>query len=190
MIRIGLMLFALLAAAAVSFDLVSLRLRAQKAMQDGGSTMVAEALIDVTTATNRYHHERRRFSIACPPGWEAIRGSGGQEYDVTLRGPHQLELAVMRREAERGGPAALRERLRKTEERLRLKTSLQDILFQGQPAFQRVVPLNKIKIESVDFLAGRDHLHIMVSAPREAFDDLRPVLVALRDTFELDAEEE
>lgn len=187
MIRIGIILFSLLAVAAVSFDLVSLRLRADKAMNSGGSSLVAEALIDVTTATNRYFHDLRGIHIVLPPGWEALRGRGGQDYDITLRGPHHMEVAVTVRDADRGGMETLREQLRKAEERLRIRTSLQDVAFLGQPAFQRVVPLNKIKIESIDYLAGPRHVHIMISAPREAFDDLRPVMVALRETIELDA---
>ena len=190
MVRIGIMVFSLLAVVAVSFDLVVLRVKASKALDRSGSTLVAEALIDVTTATNRYRHERRGFSLVQPPGWEALRGASGQDYDVTLRGPHRLELAVMVRDADRGGLEALRASLQKTEERLRVRTSLQDTVFHEQPAFQRVLPLNKIKIESLDYLVGRRHIHIMASAPREVFDDMRPVLVALRETFEIDGEEE
>lgn len=181
-IRLALMVFALVAVAALTVDLVSLRLRAEKAVRRDGGSLAADALIEVSTATNRYQDPAGLFSIKLPPAWEAMPGA---DYDVTLKGPHQMELGIVVRRADDGGMDGLREHLRKTEERLRITTSVEETQFQGRPAFRRSVPLNKIKAEAVDVLAGGRHVHLMASAPKEAFDELRPALVALMESVEL-----
>lgn len=185
-LRMALMLFGLLLVIGLTADLVSLRLRAEKALHnDGLSSLVAEALIDVTTATNRWSDPAGRFSLAVPPTWTAFAEEGG-DYDVTLRGPLKMELNVALRPAGAGGMDALLLELGEIETNLHLLTSIQADTFQERPAWRRVMPLQKSKIESLDFVRGDWSVHLLMAAPRDAFDELRPVLVELRNRFELE----
>lgn len=186
-LRIVLMLFALLAVIGLTVDLVTLRLRAQKALnQDGWSELVSEALIEVSTATSRWTEATGRFSVKLPPGW-SVGPEGGDTYDLTLRGPYRLELQVAVRPAEPGGLEALREKLQAIEERLHLTTRLEADQFHSWPAWRRTMPLQKSTVEALDFLVGDRAVHVLMSAPPETFADFRPVLVELRDSLEVQA---
>ena len=185
--RLALMLLALLAVVGLTVDLVSLRLRAQRALkEDGLTSVVSEVQIDISTATQRWTSADSRISLLLPPGW-SVAGDAPDTYDVTLRGPYRLELNVAVRPAEPGGLAALRERLQQIEESLHLTTSLQEDTFHGQPAWRRTMPLQKSTLEALDWLDQGLAVHVMMAAPTEAFADFRPALVELRDTLRVQA---
>lgn len=177
------MLFSFVAVIALTVDLVSLRLRAERAIKsDGLGPLVAETLIEVSTATNRWSDPAGRYSLKHPPGWIVAAEAGGT-YDVTLRGPYRLEVNVAMRPAEPGGLEALRQRLVDIESNLNLTTRLEADTFQGQPAWRRTMPLQKSTVESLDFLVGDQAVHVLMAAPPEAFADFRPVLLELRDSL-------
>jgi hypothetical protein len=181
------MLFALVAVIALTVDLVTLRLRAEKALKsDGLSSLVAETLIEITTSTQRWPAADGRFSIKQPAGWTAVVDASGT-YDVTLRGPYRLELNVAVRPAGPGGLAGLRETLAAIEAKLNLKTSIQEDSFQGVPAWRRTMPLQKSTVETLDWLAGDQSVHVLMAAPPETFADFRPVLVELRESLQVQA---
>ena len=184
-LRIGLMLFALVAVIGLTVDLVQLRLRAERAWKrDGLSSLVSEALIDVTTSTQRWMEVRGRFSVKQPPGWSALVDDQGT-YDVTLRGPYKLELSVAVRPADAGGWEALHAKLAQIEESLHLTTSLEAVTFQGRPAWRRTMPLQKSTVEALDFLAGDQAVHVLMAGSRETFADFRPVLAELRESLQV-----
>lgn len=186
-LRLFLALFALLAVIGLTVDLVSLRLRAEKALKpDGLSTLVAETLIEVTTATSRWTDPAARFSLKHPPGWTAVAAGEGT-YDLTMRGPYRLELNVAVRPAEPGGLEALRAKLLSIEENLHLTTRLEADTFHGRPAWRRTMPLQKSTVEALDFIVGDQAVHVLMGAPPETFADFRPVLVELRDSLEVRA---
>lgn len=184
--RIGLMLFALLAVIGLTADLISLRLRAEKAVkEDGLASLAADTLIEITTATNRWRDPAGRFSIRLPATWTAVPGTG-EPYDVTLRGPLRMELNVQVRPVGPGGMEALLARLGEIETNLHLTTSIQADEFHGLPAWRRTMPLNKAKLEALDFIRDERAVHVLMSAPPDAFDDLRLALVELRDSLALE----
>ncbi|MCO5061897.1 MAG: hypothetical protein M9963_07830 [Kiritimatiellae bacterium] len=77
-IRLALLAFAGLAMLALTSDLVTLRLKTDKALSSTGtSPLVTDALLDAATATNRYVDFAGRFSIARPATWAAypLRGT-------------------------------------------------------------------------------------------------------------------
>lgn len=181
------MLFSLVVVIALTVDLVGLRLRAEKSLKDGGlKSLVAETLVEVTTSTQRWQAAGERFSIKRPAGWTAAVDVGGT-YDVTLRGPYRLELSVSVRPAGPGGLAGLRETLADIEANLNLKTSIQEDSFRGVPAWRRTMPLQKSTVETLDWLAGDQSVHVLMAAPPETFTDFRPVLVELRDSLQVQA---
>lgn len=181
-VRLAFMAVAGLAVFALTADLVSLRLRADKAFRDGeGAGLVSDAVIEIATATNRYVDFAGRFSLPQPPSWAAYPFHNEGDYDVTLRGPHQMEISIMTRPVGPGGMADVRATIIENETRARIRTDLEETEFLGRPAFRRVVPLRTITVEALDFIVGPRHVHIAASAPRAAFDDLRP---ALREMIE------
>jgi hypothetical protein len=172
--------FSAIAVIALTADLVSIRLRADRAFSEGGaSSLVSDALIEIATATNRYVDFAGRFSLPHPPSWAAYPYRNEGDYDVTLRGPHRMEINVMTRPIAAPDLEAIRARIVENETRARIRTEIEEITFQGRPAFRRVVPLRTITIEALDFIAGTLHVHVAASAPRAAFDDLRPALHAM-----------
>ncbi len=188
-VRLSLMALAGAAMVALTVDLVTIRLKADKAVsEDGGSTLVADALIEASTATNRYVDAAGRFSLAHPPSWAAYPYRNEGDYDVTLRGPHRMELNIMTRPIATGGLAAVHAELLLAEERLRIKTNIESVEWRGQPAFRRLLPLGTLTIETLDFAAGSLHVHVAASAPRASFDDLRPVLVEMMESLRVDGE--
>jgi hypothetical protein len=179
-VRLAMMAMGGFALIALTTDLSSMRLQADKAVAaDGESTLVADALIEVSTATNRYVDSAGRFTAPHPPSWAAYPYHNPGDYDVTLRGPHRMELAIMTRPIGTGGLAAVRAGLQATEERLRIVTNIEELEFHGRPAFRRRLLLGTITVEAIDFAAGPLHVHIAASAPRKSFDDLHPVLVEM-----------
>jgi len=179
--------FAGLAMLALTSDLVTLRLKTDKALSSTGtSPLVTDALLDAATATNRYVDFAGRFSIARPATWAAYPFKQEGDYDVTLRGPHQMEISIMTKSMSTGGLHAIRAELDKAEERLRVVTNIEETEFQGRPAFRRTLRLGTITVETLDFLAGSLHVHISASAPRKSFDDLRPVLVAMMESLRVE----
>lgn len=181
------MAFAGLAMLALTTDLVTLRLKADKAVStDGSSPLVADALIDVTTATNRYADFAGRFTVMQPATWAAYPFRQEGDYDVTLRGPHQLEISIMTGPVGTGGLVAVRAELEKAELNLRIKTNIEEVEFQGHPALRRTLPLGTITVEALDFVSGPLHVHIAASAPRNSFDDLRPVLTAMMESLRVE----
>lgn len=185
-LRLALMLFALLAVIGLTVDLVTLRLRAERALKsDGLSSLVAETLIEVSTASNRWVDAAGRFSIKLPPGWTALAGTGGT-YDVTLRGPYRLEINVAVRPAEPGGLAALHQRLQGIESNLNLITRLEPDQYLGQPAWRRTMPLQKSAVEAMDVIVGDRAVHVLMAAPADTFADFRPVLVEMRDSLRIE----
>lgn len=181
-VRLAFMAIAGVAVIALTADLVSLRLRADRAFSEGGaSSLVSDAVIEVATATNRYVDFAGRFSIPLPPSWAAYPYRNEGDYDVTLRGPHQMEISIMTRPIGTGDMAAVRATIVENETRARIRSDIEETAFQGRPAFRRVVPLRTITVEAFDFIAGPLHVHIAASAPRAAFDDLRPALAEMRD---------
>lgn len=181
------MLFALVAVIGLTVDLVTLRLRAEKALKsDGLSSLVAETLIEITTSTQRWQAADGRFSIKQPAGWTAVVDAHGT-YDVTLRGPYRLELNVAVRPAGPGGLAGLRETLVAIEAKLSLQTSIQEDSFRGVAAWRRTMPLQKSTVETLDWLAGDQSVHVLMAAPPDTFADFRPVLVELRDSLQVQA---
>ncbi len=184
-VRLGLMLFSLLAVIGLTVDLVSLRLRATRALKEGGvASLATEAMIEVTTTTRRWHDPSGRYSIKWPATWQAAGGEGGT-YGVTLRGPLHMELSVSVRAAEPGGLEALRLRLGVIETNLNLMTRIQADTFQERPAWRRTMPLQKSTVEALDFIQGEQAVHVLMAAPSEAFAELRAVLVELRDSLDL-----
>ncbi len=182
-VRLGFMAIAALALFGLGADLVALRLKADKALGDpGGSSLVSDALVEVSTAPLRYADPAGRFSIAHPPSWAAYPFRQEGDYDVTLRGPHRMEIAIMTKAVGPAGLAAVRGALEQAEERLRINTRIETIEFLGHPAYKRFLPLGAITVETRDFAVGPVHVHIAASAPRASFDDLRPVLVEMLDS--------
>lgn len=185
-IRLSIMGFAGLAMLALTTDLVTFRLKASKKMnRTESSPLVVDALIDVETTTNRYTDFAGRFTIARPATWAVYPFKQEGDYDVTLRGPHQIEIDIMTMPIGTGGLAAVRAVLDKKEEELRVVTNVEEIEFQGRPAFHRRVPLGTITVEAIDFAEDSLHVHLAASAPRGSFDDLLPVLHAMMDSFRL-----
>lgn len=184
-VRLAFMAVAGIAVFALTADLASLRIRADKAFRNGeAAALVSDAVIEIATATNRYLDFAGRFSIPLPPSWAAYPFRNEGDYDVTLRGPHQMEISIMTRPAGPGGMAAVRATIVENETRARIRTDLEETAFQGRPAIRRVVPLRTITVEALDFLVGPLHVHIAASAPRNAFDDLRPALHEIRERIE------
>ena len=189
-VRIVVLVFSALVMAALTVDLASLRVRADRVLRrGGGSGLVADALINAATATNRYEDPAGRFSVHVPQDWE-VRDAADEGDGVVLRGPLGMEFTVRVSAAQAGGLAALRGRLEEIEQRLNVKTSIEDITFQDRPALRRIVPLNQSTLETVDFVAGTQAVHLMISAPRETFSDLRPVLGAVLESVSVGASRE
>lgn len=186
-LRLAILVFSALVMAALTIDLASLRVRADRALRRGGTGVVADALVSASTATNRYADPAGRFSVLCPPDWEPQAAPGGAEDGVVLRGPFGMELAVRIGAAPEGGMPALRRRLDDIEERLRVRTSIEETTFLQRPALQRTVPLNQTTLETIDFLAGGLEVHLMISAPRETFAELRPVLRTVMESVRVGA---
>lgn len=182
--RLAIMGFAGLTMLALTTDLVTFRLKADKVVHaTATSPLVTDALIDATTTTNRYVDFAGRFSLARPPTWAAYPFRQEGDYDITLRGPHQMELSVMTEAAGTGGLAAVRAKLDAAEEKLRIVTNIEEAEFQGHPAFRRTLPLGTITVETIDYLVGPLHVHLSASAPRGSFEDLRPVLTAMMESI-------
>lgn len=187
-LRLALLLVALLAVIGLTVDLVTLRLRAQRALkEDGITSVVSDVLIDITTATQRWTSADGRLSMILSPGWN-VAEDGPDTYDVTLRGPYRMELNVAVRDANPGGMEALREELLKIEESLHLTTSLQADTFQGHPAWRRTMPLQKSTVEALDWIDQGLAVHVLMAAPAETFPDFRPVLVELRESLRVQAD--
>ncbi|HMP76607.1 MAG TPA: hypothetical protein PKE12_09945 [Kiritimatiellia bacterium] len=181
-VRLALMALGGLTLLAVTADLSSMRLQADKAVApDGESSLVADALIAVSTATNRYADFAGRFTAPHPPSWAVYPYKNPGDYDVTLRGPHRMEVAIMTRPIGAGGLAAVHAELKATESRLRIVTNIEETEFHGYPAYRRLLPLGTITVEAIDFAAGPLHVHLAASAPRSSFDDLRPVLAEMME---------
>lgn len=186
-IRIVILVFSALVMAALTVDLSSLRVKADRALRRGSGTgLVADALIGAATATNRYEDPAGRFSVSLPQDWE-VRVAPDEQDGVVMSGPLGMEVTVRVGAAEAGGLAALRGRLEEIEQRLRVKTAIEETVFGGQPALRRTVPLNQSTLETVDFIAGSQAVHLMISAPRETFGDLRPVLIAVLESVRVGA---
>lgn len=179
-IRIALMIFSLVAVAALTVDLVGLRIRAERVMT-GDSSLVAEALIDATTATNRWLAPDESFSVRVPATWSVIPGDDGDPVSVTVRGPHRMELRVIARPAPEGGMEALRAELAGIEEMLHLRTQLTGAVYRGTSAWSRVMRLPSGVVEAVDFIEGPRMYHVAIGAPGESFDALKPVLDEVRN---------
>lgn len=178
------MAFAGLAVVAFTADLVSFRLKASKLVnKTETSPLVSDALIDVETTTNRYFDFAGRFSIARPLTWAVYPFKNDGDYDVTLRGPHQMEVDIMTEPIGAGDLSTVRAKLDMAEEKLRVVTHIEEVEFQGQPAFRRLLPLGTITVETIDFISGPRHIHLAASAPRRSFDDLRPVLTAMMESL-------
>lgn len=189
-VRLGFMAIAALALFGLGADLVSLRLKADKALSNtDGSSLVADALVEVSTATARYTDPAGRFSVAQPPSWAAYPFRKEGDYDVTLRGPHRMEIAIMTKAVGPAGFAAVRGTLEQAEERLRINTHIERVEFQGRPAFKRFLPLGTLSIETRDFAVGPVHIHIAASAPHSSFEALQPVLLAMMESFRPGGEE-
>jgi hypothetical protein len=179
-LRLSLLAFSAIAVLALTADLASIRIRANRAFNESeASSLVSEAVIEIATATNRYVDFAGRFSLPHPPSWAAYPYRNEGDYDVTLRGPHRMEVSVMTRPIATPDMEAIRTRILENEARARIRTDLEEVTFQNRPAFRRVVQLRTISIEALDFIAGSLHFHIAASAPRNAFDDLRPALHAM-----------
>lgn len=169
-----------LAMIGLTADLVSLRLRAERALDPkGSSTLVSDAVVEIATATNRYVDFAGRFSLPLPPTWAAYPYQNEGDYDVTLRGPHRMEVCVSTRPIGTGTLEEVRATILANEARARIRTNLEETEFLGRPAFRRVVPLRTFTVEAYDFIAGPWHMHISASAPRNAFDTLRPALMEM-----------
>lgn len=180
------MAFAGLAVLAFTSDLVAFRLKASKVVhRTEASPLVTDALIDAETTTNRYTDFAGRFTIARPATWAVYPFKQEGDYDVTLRGPHQMELSIMTQPVGTGGMAKVRAELNEAEERLRIVTNIEETEFKGHPAFRRTLPLGTITVETIDFVEGPLHIHLSASAPRRSFDDLRPVLIAMMESLRL-----
>ncbi len=186
-VRLGIMAIAGVAMLALTADFVTLRLKADKVFHTTGpSPLITDALLDVATATNRYVDFAGRFSIARPATWAVYPFKQDGDYDVTLRGPHQMEISIMTKPIASDDLAALRAALDSAEERLRIVTNIEEIEFLGHPAFRRTLPLGTITVEAIDFPAGSLHVHLSASAPRKSFDDLRPVLTAMMESLRVE----
>lgn len=179
-VRLAFMAIAGLALIGLTVDLVSLRLKADQAFQGNGeSSLVSDAVIEITTATNRYEDFAGRFSIPLPASWAAYPYRNEGDYDVTLRGPHRMEICISTRRVGPGGMADVQAVIAANEARARIRTDLEQTEFLGRPAFRRVVPLRTITVEAYDFIAGPWHMHVSASAPRNAFETLRPALMEM-----------
>lgn len=179
-IRIGLMVFALAAVAALTVDLVSLRMRAARAV-GADAAIASEALIEVATATNAWIAPDGSFSLRVPRDWTVALEPADGATSVTLRGPHRMELRVVSRAAPEGGIDALRAELETIEQGLSLRTALTGVVHRGGAAWQRSMRLPSGVVETLDFVEGARMYHIVIGAPGGAFDLLRPALVELRD---------
>lgn len=188
-VRLMVMALAGLTLIVVTADVTHWRIRADKALDAAGeSSLVSEALIDVTTATNRYVDLAGRFTAAWPASWAAYPYKNEGDYAVTLRGPHRMELSIMVLDIGDGGQAAVQAALRSFELQQRIHVPTEPVEFHGRPAYRRRLPLGTITVEAVDFAAGRQHVHIAVSAPRASFEDLRPVLEEMLQRVEVPAD--
>ncbi len=181
-VRIALMVFGLAAVVAMVMDLGGFRLKAEKLLKPGEpSTLVNDAMIDVVLATNRITAPGGAFSLALPAGWSTR--DPGEAYDLRLRGPLGMELAVAVRAAAVADTSALRAEFAAVETNLGLRMELADIAFQGRAAWQRHMPLPTTGLEALDFINQSRHVHVLASAPAKTFPDVQPVLAELRDSF-------
>lgn len=176
----GVALFALTA------DFVNLRLQAERAVgTPEGRGLVSEALVEVATATNRYVDFAGRFSLPHPPSWAVYPYRAEGDYDVTLRGPHRMEICISSHPLREPSLAAVRSEVIRREQRLHMRHHLEEVEFHGRPAIRRVVPLRTMTVEMYDFVSGRLHMQVAVSAPPSSFQDLRPVLLEMLNRMEL-----
>lgn len=187
-VRLGFMAVAALALIGLGANLVSLRIQADRAFSENGeSSLVSDALVEVSTAATRYVDPAGRFTIAQPPSWAVYPFKNEGDYDVTLRGPHRMEIAIMTKPIGPAGLAEVRGTLEQMEERLRINTHIEPVDFLGRPAFKRFLQLGTLTVETRDFAAGSLHVHIAASAPRGSFEAIRPVLIAMMESLQVSA---
>lgn len=125
-----------------------------------------------------------RFRLRAPASWVALAGPQVAPYDLVLRGPQEIEIAVRVSDAPDGRFETLARDIRRIERDLEVPMNIRTNTFRGAPAIERRARLPKRTLVLRDFLAaGRAH-HLQAAAPRDRFDALEPLLIEILGTYE------
>jgi hypothetical protein len=179
-LKIGLLAFGLLVVLAIWIDIRYLPRRENPVFVRLGDEL-QQITLGLTGA--RYEDPHGLFSIVPPAGWRVSAGADAQPYDAVFYGPNGADLRIMVKPVKYNSLDALMTDIRKSQKDFGLTPSLDAVYFAGQPAVQRTCRLYYSTSLSVDFVENRIAHHLLLSAPREHFEEYRPVLLEIMNTY-------
>jgi len=131
-----------------------------------------------------YTAPSRLFRLVAPPGWMIFEGEECAPYDVVFRSPHDVSVSVMATRVAYNDLPSLYDDLERREEEGGIHTDVKVLQFQHRPATERVVQLLKSKVIAIDFVADHVAHHIMLEIPTAYYDQYRPALLELLQTYQ------
>ncbi len=185
-IRIGLLLLALAGVAAFIADMLNARRRltAQWAATPREPELIADLtgyLLDRSGAV--YADPSGLFSVRVPANWNIEpRGERGF-YNVILRAPRQVSVAIMATPVKYNDLQSLADDIRRNERRNGIATNLELWRFLDRPAIRRVSRLVHTEVLAIDFVAEYTAHHILCTFPRGYYDRYLPLVMQVLETY-------
>jgi hypothetical protein len=179
-LKLGLLVFGLLAMVAIGLDMTMVHQRLPRATISV-ETEVQSILLGLNGP--RYVDPNGRFSIVCPPGWRIIVSPDSSPYDVVLSSPRGAEISILASPVAYDDLPSLMADIEKAERGFNLHTQKEPIFFQDTPAVRRVCQLLQTKLLAIDFVSDRVAHHIMCSVPPECFDPYYSAFLELLNTY-------
>lgn len=191
-LRFALPAFALVLVLAMIYDAQ----RAARHIADTGSSKREEQIergieeiYDGLTAP-RIESPDGDFSIIPPAGWQIDREGSEGYFDLTFRGPEQLEISCLASPVDYEDFSRLLQTIERKEIDIGLNMHISQGRFGGRPAVLRTIQLETQKVHTIDFLAGGYAHHLLFAAPYELYDRYLPVAEAIFSTYRPETQEQ
>jgi hypothetical protein len=183
-LKIGLLVFGLLVLVAIALDLSRMKKQPRLAVVD-----VQTETQDLVLGLNGPRHvdPNGRFSIVIPAGWRVLLPPDSKPYDVVFCGPHSTDISIMASPVAYDDLPSLVKDIDKAEQGFNLHVQKEPLFFEERPAVRRICRLQQTKLLAMDFVSGHVAHHLMCSVPPEYFDQYRPVLEELLNTYRFGA---
>lgn len=185
-LRFGLPAFALLFVLAMIYD-------AQKAARRNGDGDVrAQREKKIERDIDRIYNELGEariespdgdFSIAAPAGWDIDRAGSDGYFDLSFRGPENLEISCLANPVPYDDFSKLLRIIERKEIDIGLNMHIGRGKFRGHQAVIRTIQLETQKLHTIDFLADGFAHHLLFAAPYELYDRYLPVAEAIFATY-------
>ncbi len=184
--RLALLGLGLLAVLALSLDLRG-ALRRGAAERERLAALERPEAMMLGIADRRYEDPLGRFALTTPAAWLAEGPAPDGAHAAIFHGPKNLELRVVVHELPHDRFDLLMATIRGQQERFEIGMNIRRIEFQGRPAAERRVRLNRARLYMLDFLDGRTAHHLQVGAPHEQFEAALPIALEVLQTYEAPA---